>query len=179
MYTYNISFRNHFDHIKGVFIYLIGFSLAPFYFVYRYGPEMSQTFLIWCICAFLLFFIPQLILHLRFYRLDSGRTFYYSPDKQQLSLQLEDGRIFAFTFDEIEHVERSKSFPFAERRSHWLPSDIYNYSVIRLKDGKQFVVTSLLVPNLDLPIEANKIKLRKRFYCYPFGVREILDVQRK
>ncbi len=178
MYTYNISFRNHFDHLKGIFVFLVVFSLAPFYFVYRQGTEVLHFYVIWSTCAFLIFFIPQLILHLRFYRLDRRRRFYYTPDGQQLSLQLEGGRTFAFKFDEIERVERSKSFPFSERRAHWLPWDIYNYSVIRLKDGKQFVVTSLLVPNMDLPIEASKLKLRKRFYCYPFGAKEILDVQR-
>ena len=97
------------------------------------------------------------------------------PEQQQLSLRLKNGDTFTFSFDDIESVERNKSIPLAEHRMLWFPWDSYNYSVITLKNGQRFVVTSLLVLNMDLPLEESKIKLRKRFYCYPFGVREVLS----
>ncbi len=84
--------------------------------------------------------------------------------------------MYYFTFDDIDWIERNKSFALAADWYQWMPWDNYNYSVIHLKNGQQFVVTSLLVPNMDLPLEENKIKLRKRFYCYPFGAKEVFDV---
>jgi hypothetical protein len=147
--------------------------MAPFYLIYRHGRDNENSYFIVCLGAFLLFLIPQLIVHLRYYQLDKGRSFYYTPERQQLLLRLKNGREFEFSFDDIESLERSKSIPLAENRMLWFPWDSYNYSIVRLKNGQQFVITSLLVPNMDLPLEESKIKLRKRFYCYPFGVKEV------
>lgn len=149
--------------------------MAPFYLIYRHGRDNENSYYLVCIGAFLLFFIPQLIVHLRYCRLDKGRVFYYMPDRQQLSIRLKNGREFKFSFNDIESVERNKSMPLAEKRMLWFPWDSYNYSIVRLKNGQQFVITSLLVPNMDLPIAENKIRLRKRFYCYPFGAKEVLE----
>lgn len=153
-------------------IFIIGFSLAPYYLRYLHGEENVNSYYIVCSVAFLLFFIPQLIVHLRFYWIDKGRTLYYTPDQQQIFLAIKSGHIIGFSFDEIEFIERNKSIPSAENRMLWFPWDNYNYSVIHLTNGQRFIVTSLLVPNMDLPLEESKIKLRKRFYCHPFGVKE-------
>src|SRR5690606_41940961 len=78
--------------------------------------------------------------------------------------------------DLIDYIEHSKSIPLAENRMLWFPWDSYNYSIIRLKSGQQFILTSLLVPNMKLPFDEQKIRLRKRFYCYPLGTKEIFSV---
>lgn len=175
-YTYSITLGHHFKNAWSILIFLIGYSLLPYYLMYRFGPKDITIYFIGCLVLFLLFFIPQLIIHLRYYSLDRGRIFYYTPDRCQMVLMLKDGRTFEFSFDDIEELERNKSFPLAENRMQWFPWDTYNYSRIRLKNGQQFVVTSLLVLNMDLPVEENKVKLRKRFYCYPFDAKEVLEI---
>lgn len=177
IYRYNITLEHHFKNAWGILIFLAGYSLLPYYLVYRFGSEDIIVYYIGCFVLFLLFFIPQLVVHLRYYWLDRGRIFYYIPDNQRFSLCLRDGREFKFSFDDIEQLERNKSYPLAENRMLWFPWDSYNYSVIRLKNGQQFIVTSLLVLNMDLPLEDSKIKLRKRFYSYPFGAKEIIEVK--
>lgn len=146
--------------------------MAPYYLIYHHGEKYINSYSIVCFGSFLLYFIPQLIVHIRYYRHDQRRFFYYTPDEQRLGLRLDTGQLFEFTFDDIEYIERNKSRPLAENRMTWFPWDSYNYSVIHLKSGQRILVTSLLVPSMDLPIDSNKIKLRKRFYAYPFGVKE-------
>lgn len=173
-YTYQITLRNQFHNASGILIFLIGFTLAPYYLLYHHGEEYLTSYYLVCFGSFLLYFIPQLIIHMRYYRHDKKRVFYYTPDEQRLGLQLDSGQFLEFTYDDIEYIERNKSRPLAEKRMLWLPWDKYNYSVIHLKSGDIILVTSLLVPGMDLPIESSKIKLRKRFYTYPFGVTEKL-----
>lgn len=174
-YTYSITIGHHFKNAKGILIFLIIFSLGPYYLIYKHGYQDVNLYYFGCLGLFLLFLVPQMAIHLRFYLLNKGRTFFYLPDQQRMSLMLKSGRTIQFSFDDIKRVERSKSIPLAENRAHWFPWDNYNYSVIYLKDGQQFVITSLLVPNMDLPLDESKIKLRKRFYCYPFGAKEVLE----
>lgn len=175
-YTYKITLGHHFKNAWGISIFIILAALFPVFMVYKFGSDDLSTFVRYALFGLLLFLIPQLIVHLRFYFHDRGRTFYYTPAQQQLSLRLKNGDTFGFSFDDIESVERNKSIPLAENRMLWFPWDSYNYSVIRLKNGQRFVVTSLLVTSMDLPLDESKIKLRKRFYCYPFGVKEVFDV---
>lgn len=176
-YTYTITLGHHFKNARGIIIFIIGFFLlGPYYLMYRHGQEDINSYRIVCLCAFLLFFIPQLIVHLRYYWLDRGKMFYYTPAEDRFAIKHRDGSTFEFSLDEILLIERSKTIPFAEERMLWVPWDSYNYSVIGLKNGQRFIVTSLLVPNMDLPLEPEKIKLRKRFYCYPFGAKENLSL---
>ncbi|SEK54500.1 hypothetical protein [Parapedobacter koreensis] len=174
-YTYKILLTNHIKNAWTILFALVGFSLMPFYLRYKYGEEDFNLYVLVCFSAFLLFFIPQVTIHLTYYWLNEGRIFYYNPSERQITICIR-GERYGFAFDDIKLVERNKSFALAGITYQWMPWDNYNYSVIHLKNGQQFVVTSLLVPNMDLPLEESKIKLRKRFYCYPFGTKEILDV---
>lgn len=88
---------------------------------------------------------------------------FYDPVNRMITID-HSGVSRAFSFDDIKRVERIMSFPLSENRLQWLPWDGYNHSIIRLKNGEHFLVTSLLVPNLDLPLEEEKIRLKKTFY---------------
>ncbi len=177
VYKYSITPRKHFDNAWGIIMFIVVFSLAPFYLINRYGEDRKLFFVVAFIIAFLVFFIPQLILHLRYYQLNKGRTLYYYPKKLLLSLELNDGRKFDFSLMDFEYVELNKTFPFAEKRVLWTPWDSYNYSIIRLKNGQQFLITSLLVLDLDVPLDYDMVKLRKRFYCFPLRPNEVFDVK--
>lgn len=177
VYKYSITPRKHFDNAWGIIIFIVGFSLAPFYYSYHEGNSSYLENSIVPLVIFLIFFIPQLILHLRYYWLDRGRTLYYYPNRLMLSLELKDGRKFDIPLEDFEYVELNKTPPFAEKRLYWTPWDSYNYSVIRLKNGQQFQITSLLVLDLDVPLDYEMVKLRKRFYCFPLRAREVFEVK--
>jgi len=163
MFTYKMSLNHHFKNAWTIIIYLLIISAVPLYMVNRFGTEDFFEFVKLSVITFLLIFIPQLVLHLNYYFRNKGDIFFYDPSRQKITIE-HKGQSVNFSFSEIELIKRFKSYPLAEKRLQWFPWDSYNYSVIRLKGGKEFIVTSLLVPDMDLPIESEKIMLVKTFY---------------
>ncbi|WP_439481725.1 hypothetical protein [Cyclobacterium plantarum] len=100
---------------------------------------------------------------MNYYVKNKGDVFYYDPSGQRITIY-HKGESVSFSFDDIQLIKRFKSYPLAENRMQWFPWDNYNYSIIRLKNGKKFIITSLLVPNMDVPIASGRIRLEKRFY---------------
>ena len=131
--------------------------------VYRFGADDILVFVQLSTLVFLMFFIPQLILHINYYTKNKGDMFFYDSAGKRVTIN-HNGESLNFTFDDIELIKRFKSYTIAENRMQWFPWDSYNYSIIRLKSGQEFIVTSLLVPNLDFPIDTQKIRLKKIFY---------------
>lgn len=163
MFTYKISLDHHFKNAWTILIYLLIFSALPIYMINRFGSDDMLVFVQLSVLVFLLFFIPQLILHINYYMRNKGDIFFYDPTGQKITIN-HKGESVSFSFRDIELIKRFKSYPLSENRMQWFPWDSYNYSIIRLKGGREFIVTSLLVPNMDLPIESEKIKLKKTFY---------------
>ena len=163
MFTYKISFDHHFKNAWTILIYLLIFSALPIYMINRFGSDDMLVFVQLSVLVFLLFFIPQFILHINYYMRNKGDIFFYDPAGQKIIIN-HKGESVSFSFRDIELIKRFKSYPLSENRMQWFPWDSYNYSIIRLKGGQEFIVTSLLVPNMDLPIESEKIKLKKTFY---------------
>lgn len=165
MFTYKICLDHHFKNAWTILIYLVIFSVLPIYMINRFGSEDILVFVQLSVVVFLVFFIPQLILHINYFMRNKGDVFFYDPTGQKITLN-HKGESVSFSFRDIELVKRFKSYPLAENRMQWFPWDSYNYSVIRLKGGQEFIVTSLLVPNMDLPIDSDKIVLNKKFYPF-------------
>lgn len=163
MFVYKVTLRNQVQNAWPIVIDLLVFTVLPFYMIRRYGGSDTAIFILMAVLLFLLFFIPQLILHWNYYRKNKGDILFYDPTSRSITIDRKEVSCLFF-FDDIKLVERFKSYPLAEDRIQWFPWDGYNYSVIHLKNGQKFLVTSLLVPNLDLPIESNKINLKKTFY---------------
>lgn len=163
MFVYKITFRNQFQNAWAILIYLLIFIVLPIYMVKEFGKDDVGLFIRLAVLLFFLFLIPQIVLHLNYYFKNRGDVLFYDLSQRKITINHNDIS-HTFLFEDILLVERFKSFPLAEDRMQWFPWDSYNYSVIYLKDGLKFIVTSLLVPNMNLPIESNRIKLRKMFY---------------
>lgn len=164
MYTYRISIDHQFRHLWVILYYTLIIVSGSLYFSYsRYGFINFEKIIVISFGTFLIFLIPQLIIHINYYTKNKGDIFFYDPAGQRITLN-HKGESFSFTFGDIELIKRYKSYPLAENRMQWFPWDSYNYSIIRLKEGQEYIVTSLLVPNMDLPVESKKIKLKKTFY---------------
>src|SRR5690606_26797369 len=100
-YTYTITLDHHFKNAWGIIIFIIIYSLLPFYLIYRFGEKDLLIYIISSLLVFLVFFIPQLIVHLRYYWLDRGKTFYYTPAGAKFAIKHRDGSTFEFSLDEI------------------------------------------------------------------------------
>jgi hypothetical protein len=69
-----------------------------------------------------------------------------------------------FYLEDIDFVRRSISFNKEAKRGAFLPWDGYSHSVIYLKNGMVFTITSLFVQDLYLPIEEEKITIKTNFF---------------
>jgi hypothetical protein len=164
MYTYRISIDHQFKHLWVIFYYVLVIVCGVLYFSYsRYGFIDFGKIIPISFVTILIFLIPQIILHINYYMRNKGDIFFYDPTGRRITINRK-GESASFSFSDIELIKRFKSYPLAENRMQWFPWDNYNYSIIRLKNGQEFIITSLLVPNMDLPIDSGRIKLEKRFY---------------
>lgn len=165
-----INISNHLLAGWTFVIYLLGSILYPIYMINRFGSEDKLFFVQTAFCLFFVFFIPHLIIHLNYYYLNRNDLF--GVDNLQGKIFFEqDGVRKNYGFADIEFVEQYRSLPFAENRTRWFPWDKYNYSIISLKGGKKIIVTSLLVPKLELELDEDKKVLKKRFYCWASRIK--------
>ena len=163
METFKINFSNH---IRSGWLVILGVLICvnfPGILSFLDPGQRYEDSIFVGITVFVLFVLPAIIIHVNYYLVNKGDVLKYSPERKELSIIHKD-RLNTFNLDDIDRVERSMSFNEAANRSSVLPWDGYNHSVIYLKDGEVFTITSLLVTNLELPIEAGKIVIKKNIY---------------
>lgn len=109
---------------------------------------------------FLVMALPAIVVHINYYIVNRGDIFQYFYQEREITF-IHKGKLTTFSLDDIDYVKRYMSFNLAANRSFITPWEGYNHSYIHLKDGQVLTVTSLLVPNLRLPIEDEKIVVKK------------------
>lgn len=163
MYRYKITLKHHIQNSWTIWIYIIGLSLLPLYMRDRFGEEDRMMYYAISFGLLTTVLLPQIIVHLNYYLVNKGDTFVYEPSKRSISIE-HRGFTETFNFEDIDRIERYMSYPFSENRMQYFPWDGYNHSYVYLKNGNSYVITSLLVPNIDLPINRNKVKIKRNFY---------------
>lgn len=162
--TYRISIIHQIKHLWVIFYYFLVIVLGSLFIsLRRYGYIDYEKTLLISLIILLIFLVPQFILHINYYTKNKGFILVCDLVNQDITIS-HKGKSVSFSFSDIELIKRYKSYPLAENRMHWFPWDSYNYSIIRLRNGQEVILTSLLVLNLDLPIEPKKVKLIKTFY---------------
>jgi len=154
------------SHIKSAWLLILGFlfCINASRILSLLYPNESHKDSSWMgIVLFIVFVVPGLIIHINYYLVNRGNIFEYSIQEGLIRIT-RMGNTTTFSLADIHLIERSMSFNFAASRSSVALWDGYNHSVIYLKSGEVFTVTSLLVPSLDLPIENAKVKIKTNFY---------------
>jgi hypothetical protein len=165
---YKISRANEWNNFKSILTYVFVFVvLTPIMFHYRF-PEKEITDVIpISILGFLLFLIPVLIVHMKYYSINDGVSMLYDDFNRDITIRNKKENLeYNFTLEDIDSISHIMTGPLSENRMHWWPWDGYNYSVIFLKDGRKFVITSLMVMRLELPV-GSKYNIVKKFFPYP------------
>lgn len=169
IHVYKITRANEWNNFKSVMITLFAaIVLAPILLYFRTSPEDNVADY-WFIIpiVFLLFFIPLVIIHLRYYSINEGMEMIF--DDIEKSIVIKDTKkdtVWEFHLEDIKHIFHTMSAPMAEKRMHWFPWDSYNYSDIFLRDGRRFIITSLMVYRLELPV-GGKYEVFTSLYPYP------------
>ena len=154
------------SHIRNGWLIILGLLIcSKFQWILSFFyPNESNEDSIWIgVLAFVFFTVPAIIIHINYYLVNRGDVLEYSA--QQNIINITHRRVSTtFSLDDIDHIERSISFNLAHNQLWVVSWDGYNHSVIYLKNGNIFTVTSLLVPNLDLPIEKDKLIVKRNVY---------------
>ncbi|WP_443946655.1 hypothetical protein ACJVDH_06010 [Pedobacter sp. AW1-32] len=159
---FEINFKSHIKN-GGSILFLL-FLAIGFVFVMSIKTNQKIDVFIWIsVGMFALFCGPSIIIHLNYYMANRGYTFTYKYNEGEVTIENNE-RTFRFNIEEIKHVDRFMSYNFSANRAGVLPWDEYNHSVIYLNNGQKFVITSLLVLNLNLPISKDKIEIHKNLY---------------
>lgn len=166
METYKINIRSHFKHLWIQILFLI---ILPFVIhcimLLRLGSYTEREGFTVSAITFLIFTIPHLILHFRYYLKNRKDVFQIDSLGKNFSY-LSYGKEIRFSESDIETMTCYKSRPFAEERMHILPWDIYHYSIITLKNGQKITITSLLIYEFDKMIKFDNLKTKKTLYAW-------------
>lgn len=169
-HVYKITKSNEWKNFWPILVTLIVFVIgSPIIFYYRDPGDDFWDAFPYFVLGFFLFFIPLVVLHLKYYSINEGLEMVYDDAENSIIVkETKKGTVSEFHLDDIKHVFHKMSMPMAERRMHWFPWDGYNYSDIFLKDGRRFRITSLMVYRLELPI-GDRYETVTSFYSYPNG----------
>lgn len=164
METFKVNFKSHFRHLWSLIVLGVVLPIAGHYLmIIKLGEYNLETALIVGSVVFTIFILPLLILHINHYLYSEDDSFLY--DEYRGVMIYERKRVDTrFNVKDIESIVCYKSWPLAENRTPIFPWDIYNYAAIKLKNGKLFKVSSLVVYELDKKIKFDEIKIKKTFY---------------
>jgi len=161
---YKVALKEHIRFVISLFRYafltFIAFTILS-YFKLGYLDVRLAIYL--GVQAYLLLITPKLLLYLNYYLTNKNMVVYYDETQKQMRVT-DKGRDITFEVVDVKTVTEYKTYPKAENRTTWMPWDDYHYSLVELKNGEKFYFTSLILPNLNLPIDKSKITLKKRFY---------------
>ena len=164
MEKYQITIKNHLRNCSTIFYGTLACISFPFLFLqFKDGDINSLSWI--SVIMFGVVVLPAIVIHVSYYLANKGDIIYYDFQNQQITIK-HDGVVKIFNVDEIDNVKRFMSFNLAASRATVMPFDEYNHSIIYLKTGEKFTITSLIVPNLNLPIEPGKILIKESFYRF-------------
>jgi len=115
------------------------------------------------IVIFIVMVIPAVYIHIIYYLVNRGDVLKYDFQAGEIIFE-HKGTSSMFNLSEIKYIERFISFNLEVNRACVIPCDEYNYSIICFEDGKKITITSLLVPNLNLPIENEKVVVKRNMF---------------
>lgn len=110
--------------------------------------------------------IPQSIIHFRFLYLNHGMVLCYREESGNITIS-KGTKSVTFGLGDIQLIQNCMLPPKYDHRRSVLPFDRYHYYIIYLQNGSQFVITSLMVDDLNLPIDSEKKEAKKVLFAYP------------
>ena len=176
MPEFAVGARDHFRQSWHVLIHASVLIVCPLYFVSRFGEESLGFAIKAAVIILLVVLVPHAVLHARYTLAERGTRI--SFDKRSRRVRYEIGDQTAdFSLNEIDAVKVVRSRALANRDLQWFPWDSYCYALIKLRDGRQILVTSLLVPDLEFPIKMPNETQRLAIYCCPSSSTKLKELK--
>lgn len=160
MEIYKINFKSHLRNGESIVLGILVCISFPYILGYIKGVN-GNSFIWISIIMFVVGVLPTIIIHISYYLANRGDICMYEDG---IITIVHKGTSTSFNLDDIDRIERHMSFNLAADRAGFAPWDLYNHSIIHLKNKEKFIITSLLVPNLNLPLEENRIIVKRGIY---------------
>ena len=165
--NYRLGHRAHYHQAWPI---LFAFSLLfvlPMFAYYRSGIESVRLAVVVSWVAFLVVFIPHLAIHLKYTRINDWWFICFDLRRKEIELQGRPGS-FKILRRDIKSVVSNKPRAMANRSMlRGFPWDSYCYAVIELYDGRRFIISSLMIPELFWDFRLRNETVKKRFFCWP------------
>lgn len=166
MKSYTINKNSHFKHLWSLILLVITMPIIGHYIMlYKLGGYTIETAGLVGLIFFVVFIGPILGLHFNHYFQSKGSFLNYSESQNEFSYH-NKGEEVRFGIRDIQKITVYKSWSMVQGRTPSLPTDIYNYAVIELKDGQIIKLSSLLVYEFDKVVKSKKIEIKKTLYAW-------------
>ena len=165
---YKITFNSQSFIIKELAISAIVFLIGYLVLVKYYDPGEEIMSAIICLTVYVVLqLIPSLILHLQYLKYNKTTSFSINESERIMSIT-DTNMTSSYGFDQIKYIWLITTYPLYRGARRGIGAwQLYHYSVIEMKDGKQFVVSCLLVNNQEKFYDALKLQTYKRTLFYP------------
>lgn len=155
---YEITLASHLKQIKGVLYGVIVGGGIIAIATHELDVPIHVRLLLPVILSLILCF-DALVLHVRYWLLN--RNTFLTLSDECIGI-IENGSATEIHPCDIENFELNLTRPFFDNGPVWGPGEDYLYALIRLKSGKEFIITSLLLSKLKFPERFMKISVRKQ-----------------
>lgn len=164
MKTYTIDNKSHLRHLWIIILLIFVIPIISHYMMILKSTEYTFSRAIYIgVVSFLVFILPILAIHFNHYLTNKGCTLEYNKDSHQF-IYIIKGKKIKFNRDDIECITVFKSWSMEQGKTPTMPTDIYNYAVVKLKDGYILKISSLLVYEFDKVFNFKNIEVKKRLY---------------
>lgn len=162
MAQYSVGIRSHLANLGTIKVGIISCIACPWLLGELTGTSPASHILLGAI-IFVFMVAPAASIHLNYYLVNRNDVLSYDPIYREVTIKQRNASS-TFKLDDIKCIKRFMSPNLAANRALVSPCDEYNYSIIILENGKEFIVTSLLLSNLNLPVDHEKLIIKKTLF---------------
>lgn len=162
--VYKISLRTILFQLIGVIVIAFFGGLGSLYLVLCRGAEVEDVLPLMVGLGFL-FSLDSIVLFTQYFWENRGVSVeFLDDDKVKFSDEFNET---VFTSDMVDRIDLNLSYPVFDNRIGWGGGDGFIFAKFILLDGREFILSSLLSPRLELPSSFyGKAKKVRRFRCW-------------
>lgn len=162
--VYKITIKTILIQLVGVGVMLVATMLGVGYLVVFKDADVGGS-LFFMGCLAIVFSVDSIVLFVRYYLINKDSVVeFLSSDWMRWS---QGGVETYISPDDVESIDLNLTYPVFDERIGWGGGDNFIYAKFNLKDGRSFVLTSLMSPKLDLPQGFYQKAVRVRnFRCW-------------
>lgn len=162
--VYKISFKTILFQLIGVIVIAFFAGLGSLYLVLFRGAEVEDVLPLMIGLGFL-FSLDSIVLFTQYFWENRGVSVeFLDDDKAKFSHGANET---VFTSDMVNRIDLNLSYPVFDNRIGWGGGEGFIFAKFILLDGREFILSSLISPKLELPKPFyRKTKKVRRFRCW-------------